>query len=547
MVSSKICLALAVMVVLIGMTNAADDAVREVPFKVLYNHDGTYMLTCTHPWRGANEPFIEQILIDSVKELAGVGIDAVAFNPGNGSIPWWQSDVYPDHWQWYTQRTGRKPSSWGQYVMDGGDMVKVFVDTCHQNEMLAFITLRLKDEHGITKLDNEWVSKFFYEHQRWRLDPSPEAPFGVRGLNWIFPEVPQERLRIIEELAGKYDIDGFELDFMRFPPFFLIDQTGYAQRRDVMNSFIRRTREILDQTSKPDQRRYLSIRVPNRFQEYKNLGIDLGYLDSTGWVDIINMSPSYVSQVESDIDMLRAWAPHTAIFYEMTHCSARGKDPTWGRPVGHGDGYPARFTTVQKYYTMANLAYQRGADGMSLFNFIYTRPGKDGGQLHGGKYTPGDPPFGMIKNLHKKEWLVEQAQNYWIPHWWETGYNGRQFQLPQSFVVNTEHVVKLDLALPKQGVASARLRLEHTDTALGLKWKAWINGAELLPCEEVAEPFEDVYGGFLGLPEHYAAWDCPPDILKNGYNQIKFKLCEGPVSEEFSTEIIYVDLAVWPR
>ncbi len=516
---------------------------RSVPFKVLYNHDGTYMKTCVHPWRQPGEPFSEAVLIKSVEELAGKGIDAVAFNPGNGSIPWWQSRVYPDHWQWYTQRTGKKPSEYGRYVMAGGDMVKVFVETCRRLGLRPFITLRLKDEHNITQMDNEWVSKFFYEHQRWRLNPSPDAPFGVRGLNWIFSQVRQERLGIIQELCENYDLDGLELDFMRFPPYFDLETTGYAQRRDVMTDFIHRTRKILDRTAGPGQRRVLSIRVPNRLQEYRGLGIDLAFLDQKGWVDLINVSPSYVSQVDSDFDLLRAWAPQTAMFYEMTHCAARGTDPTWGRPVGHGDGYPVRFTTRQKYVTMANLAFARGADGVSLFNFIYSRPGNRG-QLHGGTYHPGDPPFGVIDHFHDRKWLARQAQHYWIPHWWKTGYHGRQFQLPKTFVVGTEHKLQIDLAFPDVGVKQATLRIQHSGDALGLQWAAWLNGSALPSRDDVTEPFADPYGGFQGRPEDYAAWDCPVKLLQDGLNHLKVKLLQGPISEQFATDVIYVDLAV---
>ena len=60
---------------------------EKVPFKVLYNHDGTYMLSCVHPWRQRREDFTEAMLIKSIEELVGKGIDAVAFNPGNGIIP----------------------------------------------------------------------------------------------------------------------------------------------------------------------------------------------------------------------------------------------------------------------------------------------------------------------------------------------------------------------------------------------------------------------------------------------------------------------------
>ena len=528
---------------------------RRVPFSVWFNHDGTNVLTCVSPWHEKGEPFSEGILRASIDELAGIGIDAVAFNPGNGAVPWWQSKVYPDHWEWFTRRTGKQPGSYGRYIVDGGDMVKVFVEQCRKHDLAPVITLRLKDEHAMHNLDSDGVSKFYYEHQRWRLDPRPGAIMGFRGLNWIFPEVVEERLGLLTELAEDYDIDGLELDFMRFYPFFKVDETGYIQRRDVMTGFIQSVRELLDRTAKKGQRRYLSIRVPNRIKEYDGLGIDLGLLDRERSVDIINVSPSYVSQVESDVSLMRAWAPNTAIFYEMTHCCARGPSASWGM---YGDDYPARFTTDQQYYTMANLAYARGADGVSVFNFVYTRP--YGRHAIEGNFQ--EPPFHIFKSLRDRDLLADQPQHYWIPYWWKTGYNGRQFQLPKTFTVDTEHILELDLELPSSGVERARLRvmsaggtpvlgatepLANVRGTPGLEWKLWLNGCELSPDEDVSEPFEDPYRGFLGAPEQYAAWQVAPEALNNGLNQIKVRLVGGPISEEFKISLIFADLAIWPK
>ncbi len=521
---------------------------QKVPFEILYNHDGTYMLSCVHPWRERGEGFKEELLVKSIEELAGKGIEAVAFNPGNGCVPWWQSDLYPDHYQWFMERTGKKPSSYGRYIINGGDMVKVFVDTCRKNDMYPLITLRLKDEHGVGSMDTEWVSKFFYEHQHLRLDPREGAVFGYRGLNWMYPAVPDERLGIIRELCENYELAGFELDFMRFFPFFDLEQTAYAQRRRIMHKFIKQARAILDETSEPGKRRYLGLRVPNRIDEFKRLGIDLSYLDEQGIIDFVNISPSYCSQVENELKLFRSWLPNTSILFEMTHCVTRDKCLSWGRPGLGGDGYPVRFTTPQKYITMANTAWQRNADGISLFNFIYTRPGnRKDGQLHGGTYNPGEPPWELIKYFDNPQWLKKQPQHYWINWWWKTGYNGRQFQLPKIFKNHDEHYFELDMALPENGVKNGRVRLMTSEGTPGLGWQVWINEVKLEPTDDVSEPFEDPYGGFLGEPVQYSAFQVSPKSVKDGRNVIRVRLNDGPLAEEFTTELMYIDIAIYPN
>lgn len=531
----------------------------DVPYRMWFNHDGTHVLSTVAPWHAKGEPFSEAVLKGSIDELAGIGIDAVAFNPGNGSIPWWQSKVYPDHWQWYTERTGKKPSSWGQYVMDGGDMVKVFVERCRQHGLAPFITLRLKDEHHIENLDNEWVSKFFYEHQNWRLDNRPRAVFGTRGLNWIYPEVPRERLRMLTELAECYDIDGVELDFMRFFPFFDAESTTYTQRREVITGFIRDVRDLLDRTAKPGKARYLSIRVPNRLQEYQAIGIDLTQLDREGLIDIINLSPSYVTQVESDIEKVCALAPNTTVFYELTHTSSRGPSPSWGQ---YGDDYPIRLTTDEQFYTAANLAYARGAKGISLFNFTYTRSSSRSGTHSIGGSVGREPPYHVAKSMRDPEFLKQQSQHYWIPYWWKTGFNGRQFQLPLSFTVGDEGLLVLDIELPSVPVKDAKLRIRNVGGTPVLSatepvpydrgrptlvWDARINGKLVERTGDVSEPYESTYDGFLGDPAEYHAWTVPAEVLVNGSNTITLKLVDGPISDQFSIDVIWVDLAVYTK
>ena len=116
----------------------------KVPYQIWFNHDTTNILTCTSPYHKQGEDFTEEMLRTSIDELAGTGVDAVSLSPGNGAVPWWQSKVYPDHWQWYQTRTGKELSSYGKYVNAGGDMVRVFCEQCRKHGYCACIILTVK-------------------------------------------------------------------------------------------------------------------------------------------------------------------------------------------------------------------------------------------------------------------------------------------------------------------------------------------------------------------------------------------------------------------
>jgi hypothetical protein len=197
---------------------------------------------------------------------------------------------------------------------------------------------------------------------------------------------------------------------------------------------------------------------------------------------------------------------------------------------------------------MANTAWNRDVDGLSLFNVIYTRPGnRPDGQVHGGTYNPGDPPWDVFKKLTDIQWLKKQPQHYWINWWWKTGYHGRQFQLPVTFKNHDEHTFKLDIVPPEPTVKEGCLRLMTTEGTPGLGWEVWINGNKLAVTKNVSEPFEDPYGGYMGDPVQYYAFKVKPEFVKNGQNDIRVRLADGPLAEEFTTEIMYIDFALYPE
>ena len=87
----------------VGMTRG------KAPFRLIFNNDTTNTLTCVSPWHEEGEAFREDMLVASIEELAGSGVDAYMLSPGMGWVPWWQSKVIPDHFKWWMDMTGLQP------------------------------------------------------------------------------------------------------------------------------------------------------------------------------------------------------------------------------------------------------------------------------------------------------------------------------------------------------------------------------------------------------------------------------------------------------
>jgi hypothetical protein len=77
----------------------------KAPFKVLWNDDTTNLPKWTQ-----GEVFQDDLLRGAIDSVADKGIDAYLLSPGLGWIPWWKSQVYPDHYQWRLEKFGVKPN-----------------------------------------------------------------------------------------------------------------------------------------------------------------------------------------------------------------------------------------------------------------------------------------------------------------------------------------------------------------------------------------------------------------------------------------------------
>ena len=505
------------------------------PFRVLYSNDCTNTVSCVSPWHKPREPFRAKQLEATVDEMAGSGVEVHLLQPGVGWIPWWKSTVYPaaEHYRWFQERTGFEPDSFGKYMLAGGDLVQVFLDRCRRRGQTPFISLRMNDGHHLENVDKKergavWATKFYAEHPEYRLGPDP-ARWEQHVLNWAIPAVREHKFAFIRELCENYDLDGFELDFMRHYSYFQLDKTTRQQRADIMTAFVRQVRALLDRTAKPGRRRWLCARVPCYTAALDPLGLDLPALVDAG-LDMVNVSASYFTVQQSDFAAIRRSVPNAAVYLEMCHSIWNGR-----KPVGKGyDTFPFRRTTPEQYYTAAHLAYARGLDGVSAFNFAYYRE-------HGG---PGrgpfaEPPFQIFRRLGDRQWLAQQAQHYFLASGWGNPFIKRAV-LPRKVAASQTTTFTLDLAPPTGGWRrGGRLRIQG-DSSLGdSRWQARLNATPLAPTDDVSEPYANPYPTMLGAPDELRAWTVPADLLRDGPNRLELTLQSGK-----APPLAFLDLAV---
>jgi hypothetical protein len=517
----------------------AEGAGRTAP-RVLYSNDTTNITSCVSPFHKAGEPFRAEMLQATVDEVAGL-VDAHLLQPGLGMVPMWPSKVLPlaEHYAWIKQRYGQKPDPFGQFVLNGGDVVQVFVDRCRERGQAAFISFRMNDAHHKEFTDPKpgdkpggsigmSVTKHYVEHPEWRLKSG-----SLRGAdlvqNWAVPEVRAQKMALIRELCENYDLDGLELDFLRTYSYFRLEETPVEQRRVIMTEFVRDVRALLDRTARNGKRRWLCARVPCHLPALDVLGLDLKGLVAGG-LDMVNASEHYFTTQQHDLATIRAQTQGAALYFELCHTIWKGAKVAKGYDV-----FPFRRATREHLHTAAHLAYARGADGISLFNFAYYRQHGQGE----GRGLFGEPPFEALKALRDPQVLAKEPQHWFIAQGWRAP-GMKPLPVPRKVEAGTPARFNFDFAPPAGGwKQDARVRIQ-ADKSLGEgEWVATFNGEVVAATEDVSEPFAVPYPALLGKPEELRAWIVPAKLMREGKNSLDVTLKDGE-----AVAVIFVDLAV---
>ena len=139
------------------------------------------------------------------------------------------------------------------------------------------------------------------------------------------------------------------------------------------------------------------------------------------------------------------------------------------------DVFPFRRATREHLHTAAHLAYARGADGISLFNFAYYRENGQGE----GRGVFGEPPFDALKALRDPRALASEPQHWFIAQGWRAP-GAKPLPVPRKIVAGTPAKFYFDLAAPEGGWKhDARLRIQCDKSRGDAPWSATFNGQTL--------------------------------------------------------------------
>ncbi|MEM8952619.1 MAG: hypothetical protein AAGD22_00565 [Verrucomicrobiota bacterium] len=508
----------------------------KAPFRVIYSNDTTHILSCRSPGPERDRPFTDEDLRKSILEAEGV--DAHFLQPGLGWIPWWRSSIYSaeDHHAWLRDKHGVKGvTRIGEYLLGGGDMLKTLVATCREIGVAPFLSFRLNDGHHTRDLADalargrpttKMARHYWDNYKAFRIGPNM-ASWDECVFDWGIPEVREYKFALLEEACANYDLAGLELDFLRHWSRFGVS-VPLEERREITNGFVARVREMLDRTGRERglPQRWLSVRVPANSTIRPEQGVDLREMTQAG-VDMVNLSYSYFTWQDGNPGQAREEiGDEGSIYVEMTHTTMTGK-----ATAGSGT-QPFLRTTDEQFYTTARLAYEQGADGVSLFNFPYYRyhVTESIGPFH-------EPPFHVLPRLKRRRYLDRQPQ-------WVFASAGRNDSilgdkpLPTILKRGASQLFSLRMIPEKNRPADGLLRLRSDEAIDDREIEVRFNGEVLKSVAAEIHPRSDSYAGtWLGKPSQFACFVLPKSVSLESINEV-----EVLVSGGIRVRLVYFDL-----
>ena len=402
----------------------------------------------------------------------------------------------------------------------GQDPFGNFLTYLRQAGKEVFITYRMNDVHNANDPNDPGTASFKKQHPEWLVDPSaPQRKDGDwmnYGFDYSHAEVRAYILRSLTDLAERYDVDGFQLDWMRFPRHLSGTTAGQAwSKRDALTGFVASVRKMLDEVgSRRGRRMLLAVRVPTTPAGCKYLGVDVAEWARQKLIDFLTPAPflscDYVIPFEAFRNLL---ADHPIPLYAGTDLNHSG-----------------RCHTVESYRGWALSMYDQGADGLNLFNFpCWT------------EYI-GEQPYEWIADLNDPNKLTHKPALYTLV----AGYHrigGVDQPTPLPVTIHPAKGVDLVMKLPRIALPASRALLL---TAASGEVQVSVNGTRLshswrAPSGNLFMPFMDAEL----LNREPPAAECrvfmvPPALLRGGDNILTITS-----SGKSASDLRRVDLGVW--
>jgi hypothetical protein len=238
----------------------------------------------------------------------------------------------------------------------------IWIDRCRQKGISPWISMRMNDTHCVDDETCFLHSRFWLEHPEYRRVPGSDWDWIGRSFDYGHKEVREYHMKLVREYLELFDMDGLELDWMRFAFHF---KPGHEQEgSEILTEFMREVRELTKLWSgRRGHPIKLGVRVPSRPMAARGLGMDGVRWAKEGLIDLLVPTAFWAT---TDTDMpIELWR-------ELLGSAAENITLAAGQEILLRP-FPSpqqRFSDLESLRGFVAAMLDRGADQIYLYNYM---------------------------------------------------------------------------------------------------------------------------------------------------------------------------------
>ncbi len=278
-----------------------------------------------------------------------------------------------------------------QLMRDGGvDPMRRMIDRCRQKGIRPWVSMRMNDVHDAHLARSPLHSRFWLEHRDYWRYPERFTAWNDRCLNYGLAPVREHALALIREVCERYDADGLELDWNRFP-LHLREGEELTKGRELTEWMVE-VRQVMRQAEGRWKHPIcLAARVPARPDVAEGTGLDAVAWARRGLIDHLIVAPFWAT---TDYDIpVEAW---------RKRLEGSGVGVTAGLEVRIQPypGGPVLPNTPERRRGAAMAALSRGSQGIYLFNY----------------FDVATAMPGLLREMHSVEAMAGKDRSYLVTY-----------------------------------------------------------------------------------------------------------------------------------
>lgn len=322
---------------------------------------------------------------------------------------------------------------------EGIDTNAYLIARCREKGISPWISVRMNDAHDAPLERSPLHSRFYMEHPEFRRKTGPLQSWFDRALDYGEPAVRENAMAFIREVCFRYDLDGLELDWNRFP--LHLKEGEEDLHRDILTEWIGEVSEIVQEAEvKWGHPILLVARVSARPEVAHGIGLDAVEWAKRGFIDRLIVAPFWAT-TDFDIPVDR-WIA----LLEGTGVPVTAGLEARVQPIPGG---PTIENTADRRRGAALAALGRGSHGIYLFNYFE---------------IPASNPD-LLRELDSTDALLRLPRTYTITHT-DISIPGKPIPVPLPRTLAKKESAEFNLPIgPKPIDSEAHLSLRFESTS----------------------------------------------------------------------------------